>query len=58
MFLINSLHLSSHTKLYPLKSQLLIFLFFVPIVAFSQSINDSIKKTQQAIKNTDIADYY
>ena len=58
MFLINNLHLSSYTKLYPLKSHLLIFLFLAPIVAFSQSINDSIKKTQQAIKNTDIADYY
>lgn len=58
MFLINSVHLFSFLKLYFLKSYFLIFLFFVPIVAFSQSINDTIKKIQHAIKNTEIADYH
>lgn len=57
MFLKDKEHLFSYLKLCIPKSLLFIFLFLVPSITFSQSINDTISIKPHAIKNTEIANY-
>ena len=64
MFLYNRQNLLSVITSFHFKSNTIIFirpffllLFLLPLVTFSQSVNDSIQDSPHAIKNTEIANY-